>query len=341
MADFLHKLGKIIAIGFLSVLHLSQGALLGTATISAGNNYPTSSYTFADDDVINSGDLNKFSTYMGIRSATDTISLQGQIYNVSTTANLALSTSTYMKIASSGQDMQSSSTFRTALGYSAGNKMVLSSTGTIGVATNSISQWVNDAGYSASGTAGAMLIANNGSDINSTSTFRKNLGYTSSSQITIASTGTLIFATTSIKQFNNDAGFVTSTSATGITATGTESLPGTLTHNAITSSTGMSLYTDGTQRLFIIYNGNIQPGNDTQTHNDSVGIYVDGVLVVSYTVFSGSHQTSDFESVSASVSFITDILSNATHTVKWYGNDSTVGTTNYGITGSGLAVTIK
>lgn len=63
----------------------NHGPILGTATVTTGNNYPTSSYSFSDNDIINAGDLNNFSSYMGIRSATDTVTLQGQIYNVSTT----------------------------------------------------------------------------------------------------------------------------------------------------------------------------------------------------------------------------------------------------------------
>lgn len=39
------------------------------------------------------------------------------------------------------------STARTKIGFTGGNKITISATGTIGVTTNSISQWLNDAGY--------------------------------------------------------------------------------------------------------------------------------------------------------------------------------------------------
>src|SRR6266446_961247 len=43
------------------------------------------------------------------------------------------------------------STARTKIGFTGGNKITISSTGTIGLTTSSISQFLNDAGYVTSG----------------------------------------------------------------------------------------------------------------------------------------------------------------------------------------------
>lgn len=79
---------KLFFVGALATIGgLFGGHNLGTATVTAGNNYPSSAYTFNDNDIINAGDLNNITTYTGIYSSTDNTSLQGQIYNASRTFN--------------------------------------------------------------------------------------------------------------------------------------------------------------------------------------------------------------------------------------------------------------
>jgi len=74
--------------------HITPKRVLGTSTVTVGNSYPTSSYSFSDNDIINAGDINRITTYTGIRAATDTVSLQGQIYNVSSSLQTRLGTVT-------------------------------------------------------------------------------------------------------------------------------------------------------------------------------------------------------------------------------------------------------
>ncbi|PIR87695.1 MAG: hypothetical protein COU10_03425, partial [Candidatus Harrisonbacteria bacterium CG10_big_fil_rev_8_21_14_0_10_45_28] len=111
-------------------------------------------------------------------------------------------------------------------------------------ATTSISQWNNDSGYLTTLT-GALLAsnnlsdliststartnlglgsaalqntgtflqtANNLSDLSSTSTARTNIGFTAGNKISISATGTIGLSTSSISQWNNDFGYITSLS---------------------------------------------------------------------------------------------------------------------------------
>jgi hypothetical protein len=114
-------------------------------------------------------------------------------------------------------DLGSTSSARTNIGYSGGLKITISATGTIGLATTSISQWNNDSGYLTS-LAGALLIANNLSDLTNTSTARSNIGYSGGLKITISATGTIGLTTSSISQWNNDSGFLTSLNGTLLSA---------------------------------------------------------------------------------------------------------------------------
>lgn len=122
--------------------------------------------------------------------------------------------STWLKTANNLSDLGSTSSARTNIGFSAGSKITISATGTIGVATSSVSQWANDAGYLTS-LSGALLTANNLSDLSNTSTARTNIGFTGGSKITISSTGTIGLTTTSIGQWVNDSGYITTSSGLG------------------------------------------------------------------------------------------------------------------------------
>lgn len=63
----------------------APGPSLGSATVSSGFNFPTSSYSFSDADVINAGDFNNVLTAIGITTATDTVSVSGRVNNLSST----------------------------------------------------------------------------------------------------------------------------------------------------------------------------------------------------------------------------------------------------------------
>ena len=69
---------------------------------------------------------------------------------VSSSPNVLLYTlnhNLFLQSSNNLSDLVSTSTARSNLGYSAGNKVSISSTGTIGVTTSSISQWANDSGF--------------------------------------------------------------------------------------------------------------------------------------------------------------------------------------------------
>lgn len=66
----------------VSCFRLGNGELLGTATKSG--NFPTSTNSFQDGDVINAGDWNAIEQWIGIRTATDTDSLSYKLISTST-----------------------------------------------------------------------------------------------------------------------------------------------------------------------------------------------------------------------------------------------------------------
>ncbi len=59
----------------VSVRFNGGNGLLGTATKTSAFNYPTSTYSFQDNDTMNAGDFNEWLRWTGIRNATDTDSI--------------------------------------------------------------------------------------------------------------------------------------------------------------------------------------------------------------------------------------------------------------------------
>lgn len=154
------------------------------------------------------------------------------LYYLATNPSNYISSSTgntiYLIKASNLSDLTSTSSARTNIGYTGGLKITISSTGTISLTTSSISQFANDSGYLTS-ISGALLIANNLSDLGSTSSARTNIGYTGGLKITISSTGTISVSTTSISQWNNDSGYLTSLSGALLAANNLSDLNSTST----------------------------------------------------------------------------------------------------------------
>ena len=59
--------------------------VLGAVTDTSGFNFPTSTYSFSDNDIINSGDFNKILDYIGSRTSTSTPSISYLLRNDSST----------------------------------------------------------------------------------------------------------------------------------------------------------------------------------------------------------------------------------------------------------------
>ncbi len=92
-----------------------------------------------------------------------TIGRLGQTTTFPGTVAITGSLSGYLQSANNLSDLNSTSSARTNLGFTAGNKIALSASGTIGLATSAISQFFNDAGYVTS--TGSSQWTTNGTNI--------------------------------------------------------------------------------------------------------------------------------------------------------------------------------
>lgn len=116
-------------------------------------------------------------TWQGVNSTSFYLATNPNNYISSSTGN-----GLYLQIANSLSDLSSTSSARTNIGYSGGNKITISATGTIGLTTSSISQFFNDSGYvTSSGGSGNVTFLANGFNFVTTST----IGFTAGTNITI------------------------------------------------------------------------------------------------------------------------------------------------------------
>ena len=135
-------------------------------------------------------------------------------------------------------DLTSTSSARTNLAFTGGTGITVSNAlGTIAFSTSSISQFTNDAGY--------LLSSNNLSDLASTSAARYNLNYNGGTGITVnPSTGGIAFATTSISQFTNDSGYLSTLNGALLASNNLSDLTSTSsarTNLAFTGGTGITV----------------------------------------------------------------------------------------------------
>lgn len=77
-------------------IRASTDQLFGAITTTTGFNFPTSTYSFNDGDVINAGDFNNILSWIGTRNSTDTTSLSYAAFN----PNLSSSTGSLSTLAS-------------------------------------------------------------------------------------------------------------------------------------------------------------------------------------------------------------------------------------------------
>ena len=131
----------------------------------------------------------------------------GVLIDSSSTISIGTSTATGITIGRSGQTTTfpgNVSIVGSLLGYlTTGNNLSdLTSTSTARV----------NIGLSNLANALQLIAANNLSDLTSTSSARANIGFSAGNKISISPTGIIGLTTTSISQFFNDAGYVTSTS---------------------------------------------------------------------------------------------------------------------------------
>lgn len=75
--------GAVAHPGVLTLQQKQQlhNGLLGAITTTSGFNFPTSSYSFSDGDIVNAGDFNNIINWIGTRNSTDTTSLSYAAFN--------------------------------------------------------------------------------------------------------------------------------------------------------------------------------------------------------------------------------------------------------------------
>lgn len=124
---------------------------------------------------------------------------------------------------------------------------------------------------------------------------------------------------------------------------GNEAVSMTVTHGSNNTSTGFAITTDGTQRLYVSYNGNAFFLGDNAVHTETVSLLVDSSVVATYGMTMGGTSTSNGFNPNASVgiNFVTAVLSAASHTIQLKVADSTSGTSNVSVVAEGSAFTLK
>lgn len=90
--------------------------------------------------------------------------------------------------------------------------------------------------------------------------------------------------------------------------------------NTSTTSTGVTLSTNGNQKLVIVYAGQgTTGGSGSQPNGSALAIYIDGASVTSAGCY--SVQSPGVDGYGCSAAFISSVLSNATHTVQAHFSD--------------------
>jgi hypothetical protein len=204
----------------------------GTSTINIA--FATTSISqFSNDKNYLTGNQNVTVTGVVTGSGTTTITTSFASNNVSqfvndvnyATSGQILASSTWLKAVNNLSDLLSTSSARTSIGFSGtAGQITIGANGSIGFATTSISQFVNDKGYLTSAPATSTINGVTGPTFtfsvlstsspssfttSSAQVFLNLLQYTSSSDVTVTATGTIVFTSHNISQFTNNIGYIT------------------------------------------------------------------------------------------------------------------------------------
>lgn len=157
----------------------------GAATVTPGFNFPNSSYSFQDNDIINAGDVDILLQWMGLRASTSTTDLSGILNNLSTAINAGsglIPSSTFLKAANNLSDLLSTSSARIALGLA--DSATLPSSTWLKTANNLSDLLSTSTARTNIGLPDGSLLktANNLSDLTNTSTARTNIGLNNTNQ---------------------------------------------------------------------------------------------------------------------------------------------------------------
>lgn len=120
-----------------------------------------------------------------------------------------LASSTWLKVANNLSDLNSTSSARTNIGFTAGNKITISALGAIGLTTSSISQFTNDSGYITGAPATTTIAGSGGTATGPAFTF---VTSTASGVWNVTSSGATVrfILPSNVGFFTNDVPYVTS-----------------------------------------------------------------------------------------------------------------------------------
>lgn len=237
-------------------LRAAFNGLLGAATVTGGFNYPTSSYAFSDNDIVNAGDFNAILNWIGTRNSTDTTSLSYKLTNAS-------SVDPGFKITSASV----SGTIPVANGGTATSTVPTNGQLLIGNGTNySLATITGNSGVSITNGAGTITIGSTGNVTLATSSLTVVAGAPLPSSTSFVATGTIgswtipanvNSITVTVQGAGGKTGNGGSAGAAGGSATGTISVtPGSVYYFAIgTSNTTSTPGTPGGSGV-----GTVRPG---------------------------------------------------------------------------------
>jgi hypothetical protein len=179
--------------------------------------------------------------------------------------------------------------------YNGSNKLVVNSSSatfslpvTITSVTSSLLK-VTATGLITAASAGVdyMVPSNNLSDLTNTSTARTNIGFSGGLGITITATGTIRFTTSSISQFSNDVGYITSTPATVGTTSINQTLGPNFTFSLASSSNAFSISTSTNGQVTINLPNNVGAFTNDRGYITTSSITIGGIASNTFNVGTG------------------------------------------------------
>jgi hypothetical protein len=262
----------LLIIGIIvGVLAVTAGPALAALTFNGTNISGDSGVVVDSSSTISIGASSATGVTIGRSSQTTTFP-----GNVSITGVL----NGFMEDANNLSDLTSTSTARIELGLSnLANALQLIAANNLSDLTSTSTARANlGLGSAATQNTSAFLQAsNNLSDLSSTSTARTTLGFSAGNNISISASGTIGLATTSISQFVNNVGYVTSTggtnywsatstgvyyNASGSVAIGTTAISPT---NGITGPSSVNAQTGTSYTLAATDNGKVLTFNNSSS----------------------------------------------------------------------------